>query len=97
MSEGWTGFTVGFLTALLFMVVFCAVKVRTIGKGFQNVTSKIVVYERYDRLDLKSKASAIDKCDKLLECNGYVLTATDNENWADGEYIVVVGEKRNVK
>ena len=97
MNDGWAGFTVGFFVALALVFVFCVVRVRSIDESFENVASKVVVYERYNPLDLKSKKAAIDKCDKLLESNGYTLSGTDNEMWADGEYLVVVGKKKEVK
>lgn len=97
MQEGWTGFVCGIGFTLLLLVGFCTLSGREQNKGFQDVTEKVVMYEKYNPLDLKSRIAAIETCQKHLEGTGCSVTSVGEEVFNRETYIVVVGKKREVK
>ncbi len=97
MQEGWTGFVCGIGFTLLLLIGFCTMSEREQNKGFQNVTEKVVMYEKYNPLDLKSRIAAIETCQKHLEGTGCSVTSVGEEVFNRETYIVVVGKKREVK
>ena len=86
---------IGFMILMLF--AFCTLNTREENKGFQNVTEKVVVYEKYNRLDLKSRIAAIETCQKHIEGTGCSVTSVGEEVFNGGTYIVVVGKKLEAK
>ena len=46
MQEGWTGFVCGIGFMILMLFVFSTLNTREENKGFQNVTEKVVMYEK---------------------------------------------------
>lgn len=97
MQEGWTGFVCGIGFTLLLLLGFCTLSGREQNKGFQDVTEKVVMYEKYNPLDLKSRIAAIETCQKHLEGTGCSVTSVGEEVFNRETYIVVVGKKREVK
>ena len=97
MQEGWTGFVCGIAFMILILFGFATLNTREQNKGFQNVTEKVVMYEKYNPLDLKSRIAAIETCQKHLEGTGCSVTSVGEEVFNGETYIVVVGKKREVK
>lgn len=97
MQEGWTGFVCGIGFMVLMLFVFSTLNTRETNKGFQNVTEKVVMYEKYNPLDLKSRISAIETCQKHIEGTGCSVTSVGEEVFNGGTYIVVVGKKLEAK
>lgn len=97
MQEGWTGFVCGIGFTLLLLMGFCTLSAREQNKGFQNVTEKVVMYEKYNPLDLKSRIAAIETCQKQIEGTGCSVTSVGEEVFNGGTYIVVVGKKLEAK
>ena len=97
MQEGWTGFVCGIGFMVLMLFVFGTLNTREANKGFQNVTEKVVMYEKYNPLDLKSRISAIETCQKHIEGTGCSVTSVGEEVFNGGTYIVVVGKKLEAK
>lgn len=97
MQEGWTGFVCGIGFMILMLFVFSTLNTRETNKGFQNVTEKVVMYEKYNPLDLKSRIAAIETCQKHIEGTGCSVTLVGEEVFNGGTYIVVVGKKLEAK
>ena len=97
MQEGWTGFVCGIGFMILMLFVFSTLNTREENKGFQNVTEKVVMYEKYNPLDLKSRIAAIETCQKHIEGTGCSVTLVGEEVFNGGTYIVVVGKKLEAK
>ena len=97
MQEGWTGFVCGIGFMVLMLFVFSTLNTREENKGFQNVTEKVVMYEKYNPLDLKSRIAAIETCQKHIEGTGCSVTLVGEEVFNGGTYIVVVGKKLEAK
>ena len=97
MQEGWTGFVCGIGFMILMLFVFSTLNTREENKGFQNVTEKVVMYEKYNPLDLKSRIAAIEMCQKHIEGTGCSVTLVGEEVFNGGTYIVVVGKKLEAK
>ncbi len=97
MQEGWTGFVCGVGFTFLFMLGVSIFSIRDQSKDFRNVTEKVVMYEKYNHLDLKSRISAIETCQKHIEGTGCSVTSIGEGVFNGETYIVVVGEKKEVK
>lgn len=97
MQEGWTGFVCGIGFTLLLLIGVCTLSGREQNKGFQNVTEKVVMYEKYNPLDLKSRIAAIETCQKHIEETGCAVTSVGEEVFNRETYIVVVGKKMEAK
>ena len=97
MQEGWTGFVCGIGFMVLVLFAFGSLVTREEHKGFQNVTEKVVMYEKYNPLDLKSRIAAIEICQSRIEATGCSVTSVGEETHNGETYIVVVGKKKEVK
>ena len=97
MQEGWTGFVCGIGFMILMLFVFSTLNTREENKGFQNVTEKVVMYEKYNPLDLKSRIAAIETGQKRIEGTGCTVTSVGEEVFNGENYIVIVGKKKEVK
>lgn len=97
MQEGWIGFVCGIGLAIIALLGFCFLCAREEDRGFQNVTEKVVMYEKYNSLDLKSRIAAIETCQKHIEGTGCSVTSVGEEVFNGDTYIVIVGKKKEVK
>ena len=82
---------------ILMLFVFSTLNTREENKGFQNVTEKVVMYEKYNPLDLKSRIAAIETGQKRIEGTGCTVTSVGEEVFNGENYIVIVGKKKEVK
>ena len=65
-------------------------------KSFENVSSKIILYERFDLSDIKSHSAAIDRCCRFMDENGYKLEKNSLVQELGGSaYLTVFGVKEN--
>ena len=97
MQEGWTGFVCGIGLMILVLFAFGTLCRRSENKSFQNVTEKVVLYEKYDSIDLKSRIAAIETGQKRIEGTGCTVTSVGEEVFNGETYIVIVGKKKEVK
>ncbi len=97
MQEGWTGFVCGIGFMILVLFAFCTLNTRSENKSFQNVTEKVVLYEKYDSIDLKSRIAAIETGQKRIEGTGCTVTWVGEEVFNGENYIVIVGKKKEAK
>lgn len=82
---------------ILVLFAFGTLNTRSENKSFQNVTEKVVLYEKYNSIDLKSRIAAIEAGQKRIEGTGCTVTSVGEEVFNGENYIVIVGKKMEVK
>ena len=97
MDQFWAGFMTAMGLVVMVLVVGGAIKGRNLNDSFRGITSKVVVYEKYEAGSLEGKKAAVESATKLLESNGYVVGYIEGTDFGSGNRFLQVVGSRNVK